>query len=145
MDGHCILEQNEKMIAIGNISQPHPTGSMRCYAERWLANGLPYEFNIMETPCPPPDLVKEFHEIVGDGVLSLYFSGSEETSLKLEWAEGRKNIMTDITEPPEAGTTLETTWMPGGLNPVRMICTIHCDSRTTHNGGVHKNTKSHWK
>ncbi len=130
------------MIAIGNVLEPR-SSDIPCYAERWLADGQAYEYTITKTPSPPPDLISQFQEIVGTiGVLGLYYSGNSETGLKLEWTVGRANVTKVVTEPPEE-RTLETAWIPNSTSPVQMECVIYCDTRTTRNGGYHKNTKSH--
>jgi len=62
---HCTLTNGEKMIATGRISEPKIVSDEACFAERWLANGIPYEFSstpTVEGGAPPADLVSRFED-----------------------------------------------------------------------------------
>ena len=121
---HCKLEEGEKMVASGHVSEPQK--DVPCYPERWLASGEPYEFTKEPTVAPPAALFTEFKAIVGNNdVLGLYAAGDDPHSEKLqEWTEGRKNITRVVTEiDPE---DIETGWLPGTADPITMACTKYC-------------------
>jgi hypothetical protein len=59
---HCELVEGEKMVSSGRVSQPE-SGDEQCFPERWLSNGIPYEFSRTSTIAEeelPPSLVKDF-------------------------------------------------------------------------------------
>ncbi len=58
---HCTLDEGEKMVADGDISQPER--DIECYPERWLASGEPYEFTRKPTESPPLELLEKFKEV----------------------------------------------------------------------------------
>jgi len=61
---HCTLDNGEKMVSSGRVSEPAIVEPGECYPERWLANGDPYEFSstpMVEGGSPPSDLVQRFH------------------------------------------------------------------------------------
>ncbi|GBE81645.1 hypothetical protein SCP_0400160 [Sparassis crispa] len=142
---HCSLEDGEKMVASGNVSEPVKDAS--CYPERWLATGEAYEFNTEHTEVPPAALFVEFRSLVGDmtAVLGLYYAGNVTPGMMLlEHTEGRKNIVEAIDVG--IGNTKDavpTAWLPDAKDPVTMACVIECDTRITRTGSAHKDTRSH--
>lgn len=114
---HCAIEDGEKMIARGNVSEP--LRDTPCYPERWLATGEPYEFNSEPTKTPPPELFDAFRAAIGDlGVLGLFYIGKLADGILLEWTEGRKNI-TELRKPEElaGGEDIQTAWLPSQDGP----------------------------
>lgn len=109
---HCKLEEGEKMVADGPISQP--TVDVQCYPERWLATGEPYEFNRRPTISPPQGLLEDFRNITGDNeVLGLCYILEEDQvdGVQVERTEGRVNI-TEVAEKGSAGQ-IPTCWVLG--------------------------------
>lgn len=109
---HCKLEQGEKMVAEGPISQPER--NVECFPEHWLATGEAYEFTKKPTISPPSDLLTEFQSIIGDiGVLGICFVANEDrpTGIMLERTEGRMNIIEQVEESPS--NTIATCWLLG--------------------------------
>jgi len=65
---HCTLANGEKMVSSGRISEPVVDEAGDCYPERWLANGVPYEFSstpTVENGSPPSNLIKSFYDRLG--------------------------------------------------------------------------------
>jgi|ERR1700722_18211814 len=122
---HCKLEQGEKMIAQGKITQPELNTDLVHYPDRWLPNGQPFEFTTKPTTSPPAKLVNELQKITGpDGVLGLFYKSDDVK--ELEHTEGRKNIMEEVTDL--TGTDhLETAWLPN-FDGVTLLagCTKYC-------------------
>ncbi|KIH92543.1 hypothetical protein SPBR_03265 [Sporothrix brasiliensis 5110] len=146
---HCTITDDEIMLGRGNISQPEKvSGVTKYFPERWLSTGQPYEFTTRPTTEPPTALFNALAQLTGRaGVLGLYHIDKSETADKmLEHTEGRKNILMPYTgaDKAHAATQILTAWDLGSCNPVTMACNkvIICDSRTTRNGAVHKDTKS---
>ncbi|KAJ6019510.1 hypothetical protein N7522_001577 [Penicillium canescens] len=139
---HCTLTDKETMLSRGNISQPEILTLLdNYYPERWLASGVPYEFTTRPTVPPPAALVDEFNRLTADiGVLGLYHIGDEINGKKIEYTEGRKNILLPFsdTDVSQAANYTETAWNLGKGDPVTMACMIVCDSRNTRDGSVHK-------
>jgi hypothetical protein len=132
------------MVSVGSVSEP--LCGVECYPERWLSSGDAYEFFNKPTMEPPADLILDFARIVGKiGILGLYFAGGVTGDFLLEWTEGRRNLTRSIT--PEEGIKgghIQTAWMPGDKEPVKMGCAIWCDTRLEKGGGqYHKVTKSY--
>jgi hypothetical protein len=132
------------MVAVGSVSEP--LRGVECYPERWLSSGDAYEFSNKPTLEPPAELLLDFAQIVGNiGILGLYFAGGITGDFLLEWTEGRRNLTRSIT--PEEGIKgghIQTAWMPGDKEPVKMVCAIWCDTRVAKGGGkYHKVTKSY--
>jgi len=112
---HCKLEEEEMMVADGNICQPE-RHAKDAYPERWLATGEAYEFNREPTTSPSEELLNKFRSVVGDvQVLGLFFIRDEaKGKVALERTEGRRNIVEFISH----GTlrnAITTAWLPGFL------------------------------
>ena len=107
---HCKLQQGEKMIAQGNITQPELSTDVPHFPDRWLPNGQPFEFTTTPTTSPPARLIAEFQKITGpNNVLGLWYKSDDK--LELERTEGRKNITEEISDL--AGIPhFETAWLP---------------------------------
>ncbi|CAE6481351.1 unnamed protein product [Rhizoctonia solani] len=96
---HCKLQEGEAMVADGNVTRPVFDGPR--YPERWLADGTPYEFTREPTETPPPELIREFQNIVGKDTLLGLFHASRDQNGKttpdgkvwIEHTEGRDNIV----------------------------------------------------
>jgi len=87
---HCTLDNGEKMVSSGRVSEPAIVDSEAgesCYPERWLANGDPYEFSstpTVEGGAPPFDLVQRFYhrlESISENLKS--DNGSDSTKVDL--------------------------------------------------------------
>lgn len=128
---HCLLEEGERMVANGNISQPERDGP--AYPERWLATGEAYEFSREATTSPSEELLENFRGIVGDiNVLGLFYIRDEDKNgIVLERTEGRRNI-TNIIAFDTAQNALTTAWhltLSGGQFSKRpMNATFHACS-----------------
>lgn len=139
---HCKIEPGEKMVSIGNISEP--LRGVECYPESWLSNANAYEFSITPTSLPPPELFNDFQKIIGDvGVLGLYYAGGRAEGVSLEWTEGRRNITKSITRA-EGERHIQTAWIPGSDPHLTKSCEpcVVCDSTTTRNSTTHKGTQT---
>jgi hypothetical protein len=137
---HCKIEPGEKMVSIGNISEP--LRGVECYPESWLSNANAYEFSTKPTSIPPPELFGDFQKIIGDvGILGLYYAGGMTGGMTLEWTEGRRNITKGITRT-EAEGHIQTAWIPGSDPLLMKSCEAAqvCDSTTTRSGTTHKGT-----
>lgn len=108
---HCVLEEGERMVANGNVSQPERDGPV--YPERWLATGEAYEFTREKTISPSEELLHNFRKIVGNvQVLGLFYIPDEEISgVVLERTEGRRNI-TKIVSYDTPRKAITTAWHP---------------------------------
>ncbi|KJA21292.1 hypothetical protein HYPSUDRAFT_42140 [Hypholoma sublateritium FD-334 SS-4] len=97
---HCLLEEGERMVAKGNVSQPETNGPT--YPERWLATGEAYEFSHEETSLPSEELLSNFRRIIGDiKVLGLcYVRNEEKDVVVLERTEA------EVTSPRSSPPTL---------------------------------------
>ena len=139
---HCTLAEDEIMLAMDNISQPENVSSLKeCYPERWLSNGVAYEFTTKPTISPPADLIKAFNDCTSHiGVLGLYYVNDQHKGKIIEYSEGRKNILyqSTVADEARAANHTETAWNLGKDDPVTMDCVIVCDTRTTRAGGTHK-------
>ncbi|KAI9725705.1 MAG: hypothetical protein M1834_009751 [Cirrosporium novae-zelandiae] len=139
---HCTLAEDELMLAKEDISQPEKASSLKdYYPERWLPTGEVYEFTTRPTTAPPAELSNEFKRLTSHiGVLGLYHIDDKSESKKIEYTEGRKNILRPFLEANRTQTInhIETAWNLGKGDPVTMACVIVCDSRTTRGGAVHK-------
>lgn len=86
------------MLTNGNISQPCDVSRHECqyFPERWLYNGMPYEFTTEATEAPPAELLSQFRLLTNaNPVLGLYCTRCQrptEDSVLLERTEGRCNI-----------------------------------------------------
>ncbi|KAB8356453.1 hypothetical protein FH972_024036 [Carpinus fangiana] len=143
--------EDELMLATGNVSQPisvHAHGG-EIYPERWLKDGTAFEFTTKFTKSPPSDLLRDFQSLIGTNTsLGLYYAGGQgpkDKPVLLERTEGRRNITDPVRLEDLPPGSVQTAWLPSGINPVQMACTITCDTRTTRSPGVkhHKNTKTH--
>jgi len=105
------------MISTGRVSQPEIVEKGKCFPERWLANGDPYEFSshpTVEGDYPLPILLEAFCsrlilyckslKIEEDlsGVLGVYFTHDPDTKISglarediiwVEKTEGRRNFV----------------------------------------------------
>lgn len=108
---HCQLEEGERMVATGNVSQPESDGP--AYPERWLATGEAYEFSREETTSPSEELLENFRHIVGDiNVLGLCYVRDEKIDgVMLERTEDRSNI-TNIIPFDAVQNAITTAWYP---------------------------------
>jgi len=62
---HCTLADGEKMVSSGRISEPAIVEADSCHPERWMANGVPYEFSstpTVEGGSPPSNLIQNFYD-----------------------------------------------------------------------------------
>ena len=109
---HCSLEEGERMVSDGDISQPQRDAP--AYPERWLATGESYEFSREKTTSPSEELLERFRTVIGDiKVLGLCYIRDEETEgiLRVERTEGRSNI-TAIVPSNAAPNAITTAWHP---------------------------------
>lgn len=102
---HSTLYDGEIMLAQGDVSQPvlmSDTPSTSIYPDRWLPTGEAYEFTTQPTEAPPKELMAEFGRLTGSiSVLGLYYAGTADHSIQLEWTDGRKKLsMMPSTDPP---------------------------------------------
>ncbi|KAF1844443.1 uncharacterized protein K460DRAFT_379386 [Cucurbitaria berberidis CBS 394.84] len=135
---HCGLLEGEIMLEKDDISQPVSVSEAgRYYAERWLPSGVPYEFTSRPTETPPEALFNEFKAMTQDaGVLGLYHVGREAVT-RVEWTEGRKNMVRDIKDEDWHLSPVETAWNLGRGDPVTMVCVLLCATATTESGGYY--------
>ncbi|KAF8901906.1 hypothetical protein CPB84DRAFT_1776988 [Gymnopilus junonius] len=131
---HCILEEGERMVARGNISQPERVYDSECYPERWLVTGEAYEFTQEPTTEPPVQLVEEFRKIVGNTqVLGLFFiHNSDISGVALERTEGRKNII-EIVPRHTPRRAVTTAWLPAQLDSEASVKLYECSICKTAN------------
>jgi hypothetical protein len=104
--GHCKLDEGEKMVTTGTITQPMK--DVECYPERWLATGEAYVFNTKPTESPPAALLEKFKAVVdvvghidGIGILALSYLKNHPLGpgeVYMENTEGRADIMTVVPE-----------------------------------------------
>ena len=136
---HCKLKQGEIMLAKGDVSQPTYVSDVDCYsAENWLPTGEAFEFREGETKSPPSELLNELNRLTNDtGILGLYYVGKDIPQKKLEYSDGRKNILKPLEEGQEKDT-IETGWVASKDAPGIITCTINCDTRVTRSSSVHK-------
>jgi hypothetical protein len=140
---HCTLEDGEMMVATGNVSEPKR--DIKCFPERWLATGQPFEFNRDPTSPPPSELVEEFQTIVkgmsfgGVGVLGLFFVQDKQhvDGIHVERTEGRKNIMEVVPESSsfDIATCIATCWIPvdGSPTPLQAyVCQNNMNDNHAH-------------
>lgn len=148
---HCKLVDGEIMVAQGNVSEPLLTEhAPAVFPERWLSNGVPYEFTVRKTTSPPQQLIDEFQRIVQQAklqdFLGLYhIDGEKDAPAIIEWTDGRKNLTREITDDDKTGEPIQTAWDFGRGDPVTMSCTIYCDQLTTRTSSSHKGSRSHIK
>jgi hypothetical protein len=135
---HCELLKGEIMLETEDVSQPTMiSGAGPYYPERWLPSGTPYEFTCRRTEPPPQELLDEFRAMTQDvAVLGLYYVGPEDR-VRIEWTEGRKNIVRDIQGEDWRLNPVETAWNLGKGDPVTMACVLLCATATTEQGGYH--------
>jgi hypothetical protein len=135
---HCRLSEGEIMLERDDTSEPVClTDIERLYPERWLPSGFPYEFTSRPTETPPEELFNEFRLITQEiGVLGLYHLGNED-GVRLEWTEGRKNLVRCMREEDWRLNPVETAWNLGKGDPVTMVCVLVCAVATTERGGYH--------
>jgi hypothetical protein len=135
---HCILAEGEIMLEDDDISEPVGVSKIKaCYAHCWLPSGQPYEFTTHPTPSPPDALISEFRTLTESvGVLGLYYAGDDDET-KLEWTEGRKNMLRTIQKEDWNEDPMETAWNLGKGEPVTMACRKVCATATTAEGGAH--------
>jgi hypothetical protein len=139
---HCALEDGEIMVSDGDISEPKRV--LSAYPERWLSSGEPFEFSHAPVPVPSSELVKAFQEAVGEyaDLLGLCYAGDFKPDVvKVESTDGRKNITRDQSADADRTGCLETAWIPGTAQPVKMACFVICNmrmtrARVTHTGGT---------
>ena len=141
---HCVLEDGEKMVATGNVSQPEKDGT--AYPERWLVTGEAYEFTREKTISPSEELLHNFQKIVGNvQVLGLFYIPEKEIEgVMLERTEGRRNITTTVPyDTPRKAIT--TAWHPKSvteaakgsnqsLGPRTSTVLYECSACTVSNG-----------
>lgn len=143
---HCQLEEGERMVAKGNVSQPESDGP--AYPERWLATGEAYEYSREETTSPSEELLENFRQIVGDiNVLGLCYVRDEEVDgVMLERTEGRSNI-TNIIPFDAVQNAITTAWSPrlvetralGQLISTTILCpVVGCSSQGIEGVKPHK-------
>jgi hypothetical protein len=114
---HSILKEGEKMVTIGNITEPMK--DVECYPDRWLATGQAYVFNTKPTESPPEDLLEKFKAVVdtvgyigGVGVLGLGClknlpeAGQGQTCTEI--TEGRADIVKHV--PANQKGMIWTSW-----------------------------------
>lgn len=117
---HCTLHSDEKMVSTGRVSEPvldTASGENRLiYPERWLSNGVPYEFSSTPTVEVRDELVEAFQDRMKSfegkdlsDLFGIYYihrpdddrSGDrEENGEDIIWLErtvGRKNIVEPVT------------------------------------------------
>ncbi len=74
---HCSLEEGERMVSDGDVSQPQRDGPS--YPERWLATGEAYEFSREKTISPSEELLEKFRIIMGEiKIIGLCYIHDEE-------------------------------------------------------------------
>lgn len=149
---HCDLEDDEIMVANGNITQPerihrdgYPDladgqvtvdigdGSKRiAYPGSWLSTGEPFEYTLDPTPPLPPQLYDGFKEIVEganivEGLLGICHVPEENWGqLFIEHTEGKNNIMEKIdTDTNMPDNSISTSWHPSCF-PSGVECTACC-------------------
>ncbi|KAJ2919118.1 hypothetical protein MD484_g1342, partial [Candolleomyces efflorescens] len=92
---HVVLEDGERMVATGLITQPervpNPTPS-DVIPSSWTAAGIPFEWTRVKgtegfIPPPPAGLIKEFSGIVGEGSVLGLSLGQERAPLGQIWCE----------------------------------------------------------
>lgn len=147
---HCDLEDDEIMVAEGNVTQPERihrnshtglvdglvvvalrTGGKRiAYPGSWDISGQPFEYTLDLTPPLPSQLLERFKETVepaaiAEGVLGIcHIPEADSGALFVEHTEGRKNIL----EIPAAETkipadsSISTNWSMSAGTP-QMYCT----------------------
>lgn len=135
---HCTLSKGEIMMEREDVSEPvDPPKTELYYPERWLSSGIPYEFTSRYTETPPESLFNEFRAVTGAyEVLGLYYAGNQR-DVKLEWTEGRKNVVRAMVEEDWRLNPVETAWNLGKGDPVTMACVLLCATATTEQGGHH--------
>ncbi|TFK33433.1 hypothetical protein BDQ12DRAFT_657919 [Crucibulum laeve] len=112
---HCEVAEGEIMISDGNISQPQRRVT-KCYAERWLASGEPYEYTRTPTQSPPKELLKQFREAVGglSDILGLFYiagdNGKSEGKIAWERTDGRKNYVEIVDGGQIFNNAITTAW-----------------------------------
>ena len=137
---HCTLSAGEIMLEENDVCQPvWASDATACQPERWLPSGEPYEFTTRSTQAPPDELVDEFRGLTDEiGVLGLYYAGVEQTEeIKLEWTEGRKNVVRTIKDEDWELEPVETAWKLGKGDRVMVLCILLCARATTESGGYH--------
>jgi hypothetical protein len=103
---HCKLEEREKMVTTGLITQPMK--DVECYPECWLATGQAYIFNTQPTESPPEDLLGKFKTVVdamghigGVGILAMSYLKNlpvRPGEVYMERTEGRADILESVPE-----------------------------------------------
>ncbi|KJA21279.1 hypothetical protein HYPSUDRAFT_42128 [Hypholoma sublateritium FD-334 SS-4] len=132
---HCELEEGERMVADGNVSQPEKDAK-DAYPLRWLATGEAYEFNRNDTPSPSDELFRSFRSVVGNtAVLGLFYIRDKVIDgVELERTDGRKNI-TKIVPSDHPQKTITTAWHPqsregASVTPYRYSLCVVTDDGT---------------
>jgi hypothetical protein len=106
---HCELTNGEKMVSTGRITEPVTIDDGKCFPERWLSNGVPFEFNSSPTVKGglPTELVESFYthlKSFGENDLSdllgIYYvhdrdfdTERDEDIIWVDRTEGRTNIV----------------------------------------------------
>jgi len=116
---HCTLEDGERMLSVGRVSQPEIVEEGKYFPERWLANGDPYEFSshpTVENDYPLSDLLEAFSSRLTaysnsfkiedlSNLLGVYFTSDPDTGeatlprediIWVEKTEGRQNIIEPV-------------------------------------------------
>jgi len=151
---HCDLEDDEIMVADGDITQPervhgdgHPglvdgqvavdvRGSKRvAYPNSWLSTGEPFEYTLDPTPPLPPQLFEGFKEIVkganfAEGLLGISHITEEHWGqLSVEHTEGKKNVVEKVDgEVKKPDNSISTCWHPS-YSPPGVECAACCVCR----------------
>ena len=129
---HCILDEGEKMVATGNVTQPQR--DIEVHPLRWLATGEPFEFTTDVTEPPPRELLESFQQIVGNqNILGLFYVHERDRTggVLAERTEGRKNIVQIIPQPNS--NSIVTGWI-NGQNGLVALLTCPGD---IHSGDIH--------
>ncbi|KAJ2933259.1 hypothetical protein H1R20_g3844, partial [Candolleomyces eurysporus] len=153
---HLILQPGERMVATELITQPEKftavSDTPNIVPSAWTAKGIPFEWKRVKgseeiIAAPPPELIKEFLEVVGEGSLlglSLVLDPVPEGQI---WSESidRDKRQHILEIKPMAGPqgeqdkVFETCWTPkpsgGQAEPslvfvLSMTCTCTCMSCT---------------
>jgi len=139
---HCKVEHGERMIEVGNITQPEDAASFGTfYPDKWLSTGEPFEFTSTPTSDPPPELFTELSQITGGiNVLGLHFAGTPRKGRWVERTEGRRNIWAPDTGDVTPGfVRIKTRWLPRVEcdGTVSVIDGGDCDHDCTHHCTEH--------
>jgi hypothetical protein len=146
---HCALTEGEIMLAFGAVSQPVPVSAApEFYPERWLPSGEPFEFTTKPTTkIPSAAFLEDFRATFGsDSVLGLCVlddaeptdgDGDKRQVAQIEWTEGRKNKVREVTEDDMKANPIPTSWTIGDGIVTMTWCNQYCPSKTTESGSGH--------